>query len=314
MLRYAARRLPSALLVLLLASVAIFPILRLAPGDPAVVLAGPDPTPLVIESIRQELGLNEPLPIQYGRWIGGVLTGNLGRSYVLNAPISTLIVQRAGNTLELALAATLLALALGLALGTLGAVVRAKSIQTIFAIVTTFSLATPTFISGLVLVFVFAVMLRVLPPGGHVPLLPDPREGLRYLALPAVCLAVPLSAVITRFLRTALLQVIHEDYFRTAVAKGLRDRVVLSRHAMPNALPGVMTVVGIHVGQLLGGAVIVEAIFAWPGLGQLILRAVLDRDYLLVQDLLLLAVAVFVVIGTATDIARALVDPRIRVA
>lgn len=299
---------------MVLASIAIFPILRLAPGDPAVVLAGPDPTPLVIESIRQELGLNEPLPIQYGRWVSGVLTGNLGRSYVLNAPISTLIAQRAGNTLELTLVATLLALLIGLTLGTVSAVARAGGIQAIVSIYTTASLATPTFISGLVFIFVFAVALRILPPGGQVPLLPDPVAGLRYLVLPVACLALPLSAVVTRFLRTALLQVLHEDYFRTAVAKGLRPRVILARHALPNALPGVITVVGIHVGQLLGGAVIVEAIFAWPGLGQLMLRAVLDRDYLLVQDLLLLSVAVFVIVGAITDIVRALVDPRIRVA
>ncbi len=312
MVQYAARRLPSALLVLVLASVVIFGILRLTPGNPAVVLAGPDANPATITSIEHDLGLDQPLPVQYLRWVQGLVTGNLGHSYVLGAPIATLIARGAGNTLELTVGAMILALLLGLALGILGATTRNWLAQFLLMVVNTVTFAVPTFISGVVLVLVFAVTIHLLPPGGQLSLLKDPSLGIQFLILPALCLALPVSAVVARFLQTSMRQVLQEDYIRAAVAKGLKRHLILLRHALPNALPPVITVLGIQVGQLLGGAVIVEAIFAWPGLGQLILHAVLSRDYLLVQDLLMLGVLVFIVLRTAAEILQAGLDPRIR--
>ena len=314
MVGYAARRVPSALLVLVLASVVIFGILRLTPGDPAVVLAGPDASPGTIASIEHDLGLDQPLPVQYQRWVTGLVTGNLGHSYVLGAPIATLIGRGAGNTLELTLGAMVVALLLGLTLGILGATTRNRAGQFVLMVVNTVTFAVPTFISGVVLVLLFAVSIKLLPPGGQLSLFKDPALGIQFLILPALCLALPVSAVLARFLQTSMRQVLEQDYIRTAVTKGQRRRVVLLRHALPNALPPVITVLGIQVGQLLGGAVIVEAIFAWPGLGQLILHAVLSRDYLLVQDLLMLGVVVFIVLRTAAELVQAAIDPRIRLA
>ncbi len=300
------------MVVLFLASIAIFGVLRLTPGSPAAVLAGPSATPETIAAITGQLGLDQALPQQYLRWLGGLFSGHLGTSYVVGAPISTLIQQGAGNTLELTLSALILAIIGGGLLGTLGAVSRGRVTGSVLRLVNTLSFAVPTFVSGVVLVAVFAVRLPVFPPGGHVSILQYPITALRYIALPAICLAIPVSAVIARYLETALRQALEEDYVRTATAKGLTRRAIVVSQALPNALPSVVTVIGIQVGQLLGGALIVEAIFAWPGLGRLILTAVVGRDYLLVQDLLLLAVALFVVLQTATDILHAALDPRLR--
>ncbi len=312
MVLYALRRIPSALVVLFLASVAIFAVLHLAPGNPAVVLAGPDADAVTIAAITHQLGLDRPLPVQYAIWLRGILTGQLGQSYVLGAPIASLIGRGLGNTAQLTGAAVLLAVGLGFAAGTIGATTRSRVVRAAVVTFTTISFAVPTFISGVLLVLVFAVWLRVLPPGGHASLVTDPLGGLRFLILPAVCLALPASAVIARFLQTSLSAVLEDEYIRTARAKGLPAARTLLRHALPNALPPVVTVLGIQIGQLLGGAVIVEAIFAWPGLGQLILQSFVSRDYLVVQDLVLLAVTVFIVFQTLTDIAHAALDPRIR--
>jgi peptide/nickel transport system permease protein len=311
-LAYAARRIPSALVVLFLASIAIFAVLRLTPGSPAVVLAGPEADPATIASITHELGLDRPLPEQYALWLRGVVTGQMGQSYILGAPIATLIGRGLSNTAELTIAAMVLAIVIALAAGITGATTGSRAVKSLVVTFTTISFAVPTFISGVVLVLVFAVGLRVLPPGGHASLGSDPLGALRFLILPAVCLALPAAAVLARFLQTSLQQVLNEDFIRVARAKGLPWPQILVRHALPNAFPGVVTVLGIQFGQLLGGAVIVEAIFAWPGLGQLILQSFVSRDYLLVQDLVLLAVTVFIVLQTLTDLAHAALDPRLR--
>ena len=298
--------------MLFLASIAIFAVLRITPGSPAVVLAGPEADPVTIASITHALGLDRPLPEQYVIWLRGILTGQMGQSYILGAPIATLIGRGLANTAELAGASVALAIVIALAAGIAGATTGSRTLRSLVTAFTTVSFAVPTFISGVLLVLVFAVALHVLPPGGH----GAPSDGavarLRYLLLPSLCLALPASAVLARFLQAALTGVLNEDFIRTARAKGLPQRYVVLRHALPNALPGVVTVLGIQIGQLLGGAVIVEAIFAWPGLGQLILQGFVGRDYLLVQDLVLLAVTVFIVLQTLTDLTHAALDPRLR--
>ncbi len=305
------RRLPSALLVLLLASFLIFLILRLIPGDPATSLAGPDAGPEAVAAVRARLGLDQPLPGQYLHWLGDLLTGNLGPSYSIGGQVGDLIGNGLGNTVELTLGALLLVVALALPLGLVGATTRRRPVAAAIRAVTTAVLAVPPFVTGVLLVLLFAVSLRLLPPGGHESILDAPDIGVQYLLLPAVCLALPSAAIVGRYLKDGLERALAEDYVRTATALGISRRRIAWRHALPNALPSAITVLGLQIGQLLGGAVLVEAIFAWPGLGQLAQQGVLRRDYPVVQDLLLLLVAVYVAVQLLTDLVYAWLDPRI---
>ncbi|WP_420000044.1 ABC transporter permease [Streptomyces boninensis] len=309
---YLLKRIPSALLVLLLASFLIFAILRLVPGDAATTLAGPDASPASVAAIRDRLGLDEPLLTQYLAWLGDLFTGDLGPSYAVGGDVATLIGDGLGATAELTIGALLVTVSLGLALGVLGATSRRRWVQAVVRALTTGALAVPPFVTGVLLVLVFAVGLGLLPSSGRIGLLQAPDLELQYLLLPAVCLALPSAAVLGRYLRDSLERALAEDYVRTAVAAGVPRRRLLWRHALPNALPPVVTLLGMQTGHLLGGAVLVEAIFAWPGLGQLAEQALTRRDYPVVQDLLLLLVAVFVVVQLLTDAVHAWLDPRIR--
>ncbi|MEU2238534.1 ABC transporter permease [Streptomyces sp. NPDC018338] len=309
---YLLRRLPSALLVLLLASFLVFAVLRLVPGDPAAVLAGPDASAEAEAAIRARLGLDDPLPAQYARWIGGLLTGDLGPSYAIGGQTADLIGDGIGATAELTLGSLLFVIVLGAAFGIVGATSRNRWLRGTVRILTTGALAVPPFVTGVLLVLLFAVLLGVLPPGGRVPLLTAPDLGVQYLLLPALCLALPSAAVLGRYLEDSIGRALAEDYVRTAIAAGIAPRRLLWRHALPNALPPVVTLLGMQTGHLLGGAVLVEAIFAWPGLGQLAEQALVRRDYPVVQDLLLLLVTVFVLVQLLTDLVHARLDPRIR--
>ncbi|MDT0345927.1 ABC transporter permease [Streptomyces litchfieldiae] len=309
---YLLRRVPSALLVLLLASFVIFLILRLIPGDPATTLAGPDAPPGTVEAIRAQLGLDQPVLTQYLDWLGSLLTGDLGPSYTIGGDVAELIGNGFGATVELAVGALLLVVALGLALGILGATARSRPVRAAVRILTTTALSVPPFVTGVVLVLTFAVALRWLPAGGHLSVLEAPDLGAQYLLLPSVCLSLPSAAVLGRYLKDGLERALDEDYVRTATALGVSRRRIVWRHALPNALPPAVTVLGMQTGHLLGGAILVEAIFAWPGLGQLAQQGVVLRDYPVVQALLLLLVAVFVATQLLTDIAYAWLDPRIR--
>lgn len=312
MTRFVVRRLPSALLVLIVASVVVFFVLRLAPGDPAVTLAGPDADPGVVNSIREKLGLNQPLIAQYLIWLKGVITGDLGNSYILHAPIAELIGNSLLNTVELAAGALILALAFGGLVGYVLGSSRSRWVQVVLGSLNSGAFAVPTYVTGVLLILLFAVTYRVLPSGGVGPGLANFEIGVQYLLMPAIALSLPTAATIARFLAASMRRTLDEDFVQTAVAKGLRSRRLMFRHVLPNSMPPVLTILGIQIGQLLGGAIIVETIFAWPGVGQLLLQAVIGRDYLLTQDLLLLAVGVFVVVQIVTDIADAAIDPRIR--
>ncbi|MFD8644428.1 ABC transporter permease [Streptomyces zaomyceticus] len=306
------RRLPSALLVLLVASFVAFALLRLVPGDPAAVLAGPDASPETEAAIRARLGLDAPLHTQYLQWIGDLLTGDLGPSYAIGGQTADLIADGLGATAELTLGALLFVVVLGAAFGILGATSRNRWVRGTVRALTTAALAVPPFVTGVLLVLLFAVLLGVLPPGGRVPLLTAPDLGVQYLLLPALCLALPSAAVLGRYLKDGIERALAEDYVRTATAAGVAPRRLLWRHALPNALPPAVTLLGMQTGHLLGGAVLVEAIFAWPGLGQLAEQALVRRDYPVVQDLLLLLVTVFVLVQLLTDLVHARLDPRIR--
>lgn len=311
MLRYALRRIPSGLLILAVSSVVIFLLLRATGGDPAAVKAGSDASPATIAAIRAALGLDQPLPTQYVRWLTGLFTGNLGYSLVTGAPLASLIGNGLQATFLLTFAASVLAIGMGLVLGIVIAVSAGVG-RGLLDGLASMMLAVPTYVSGVLLILVLSVMLNVLPVGGYRSMLEDPEIAMQYLIMPALCLALPAAGVLARFLATSMRQVMDEDFVRTGMAKGLSPGRLLLRHILPNALPPVFTVLGIQVGQMLGGAIVVEAIFAWPGVGSVLANATLTRDYYLIQDLLLIAVAVFIVIQIVTDLAHAALDSRVR--
>ena len=300
MIRYAIRRIPSALLVLFLASIAVFALIHLAKGDPAALAAGPDASPAEIAAKRHQLGLDDSLASQYLNWLRGELTGDLGNAYISGGSIGELVRNGLGNTVELTSGAGhyWMRAYLMVAEHPYYALTNADG-----------RFVLPQVPPGR---YEIVCWLPILPAGGHESLLRDPTIGVQYLIMPALCLSLPAAATIARFLATSMRQVLDEDFLATGVAKGLKTRRLLFRHALPNALPPVLTIVGIQIGQMLGGAIVVEAIFAWPGVGQLLRDSVLDHEYLIVQDLLLFAVAVFIVLQMITDLVHAYIDPRIR--
>ncbi|MCX7522583.1 ABC transporter permease [Microbacterium sp. STN6] len=312
MFRYTLRRLPSAVVVLFVASVVIFFILRLAPGDPAAALAGPDASTATVQAIRHQLGLDQPLITQYLIWLRGILSGDLGNSYILHAPIAQLISESLMNTTELAIGALVFAIVGGGLIGYFQGIAKRRASQATLSALTSFGIAIPTYVTGVLLILLFAVGWRVLPAGGIGPGIRDFSLGWQYLLMPAIALSLPTGATIARFLSASMRQTLDQDFVQTGIAKGIRPSRLMIGHVVPNSLPPVLTVLGIQIGQLFGGAIIVETIFAWPGIGQLLLQAVTGRDYLLTQDLLLIAVLVFIVVQLITDIVDAAMDPRIR--
>lgn len=314
MTRYLLRRLPSAAVVLVLASMAVFGIIRLVPGDPAATLAGPDATPESLAQIRADLGLDQPVWTQYGEWVQSVLTLDLGRSYRVGGEVSDLLADAAVNTLALTGFALLLAIVMALTLSLVTVIVNKPWLDALVAGLNTLAVAVPTFVTGLVLVLLLAVLVRVLPAGGTPPggFLARPDISVQYLLLPGLCLALPAAAALSRFLTDALETQLEQPYVMTARALGISRRRIVWTQALRNALPAAVAVLGLQVGTLLGGAVLVEAVFAWPGLGQLVERAISSRDYPLVQVLLLLSVVVFIVTQLLSDVVHAWLDPRIR--
>jgi peptide/nickel transport system permease protein len=310
--RYIFSRLLQAVPTVFLASVAIFLLIRLIPGDPALLWAGPDATPQVIAAMRQKMGLDEPLPVQYMIWAGRALRGDLGASMISRYEVWRLLRMRLPATLELTVTAFILTLLIALPLGILAAVKQHSGFDATVGVYTALGLGVPNFWLGILFILLFALALGWLPPQGRVPLLDEPARAWRHLLMPAVTLAATQSAILARFVRASMVEVLYEDHVRTARAKGLRERVVVMRHALRNALIPVVTVIGIQIGRLLGGAVIVESVFAWPGVGRMMLKAIEERDYAVVQGGLLLLVMVFITINLLTDLAYAFIDPRIR--
>lgn len=310
-MRYLSRRLGVAVLVLMLASLAIFGLLHLAPGDPATILAGQDATPAQISLTRHALGLDQSLPAQYWHWLSGLLTGNAGQSYILKQPISTLIGQRIGNTVQLMVLATIIMVVLATGLGVAAAVAPRGPVRAVVDAVSTIFLATPPFVSGIVFVFIFAVTLQLLPAGGQSSFTADPSISIQYLIMPSVAAALPGAAIIARLLSTEMRQSMGEEFVRTALAKGASRARIIVRHVLPNSIGPAVVELGIHIGLLFAGAVVVEAIFARSGIGSLLVTAVQDRDYILAQDLLLASVAFAIVMQLLTEIAMSRIDRRI---
>ncbi len=305
MVTYVVRRLLVAIPTLLGVATIVFSLLRLLPGDPAVIIAGPTATPETIEHIRDQLGLKLPLWQQYLGFLGRLLRGDLGISTRTGAPVVEEIATRAPFTAELAIASLLIAIAVGVTVGVVAATRRNSTADLGISGSAVFGVSMPTYWLGLMLVILFAVHLRVLPAAGA-------DQGIASLVLPAITLALFSMGLIARQTRSAMLEVLGQDFVRTARAKGASRSAVLVRHALRNALLPIVTVIGLQFGFLLGGAVLTESVFAWPGVGRLLVDSIGSRDYPMVQGIVLLLSVVFIVINLLTDLVYALVDPRIR--
>lgn len=313
MVVYVIRRLIEAIPVLILASMFVFALLHMVPGDPAANLAGPDATDEDVEIIRERLGLDKPIVQQYVAWVGDALTGDLGSSFRNSRPVSSLVQTALWPTMELTIVAFAIELVLGVTLGVMAGTRLRSAWDWGLSAFTIVGIAVPHFVMGLVMLYLVSFKLGWLPIGGRVSILDDPLESLRYLLLPALVLGLTGAAVLARFVRTSISQVMNQDYIRTSRAKGLRERSVVTRHALRNGLVPVVTVMALQFAALLTGSVVVESVFSRPGIGRLVVGAIQARDYPVVQGTLLLLVAVFITINLLADLTYGILDPRIRV-
>ncbi len=310
MSRYVLQRLVYSIPVLIGATILIFLLIHLVPGDPAAAIAGPDAKPQDLEIIRTRMGLDRPLPIQYLGYVGRALRGDLGQSYFFKEDISRLILRTMPATLELSFAALLISLAVALPAGVISATRRNSWVDRSSMLLAVVGASIPAFWLGIVLIFLFAVGLGWLPASGRGgPLWTT--AGLRHIILPALTLGALMMASTTRLTRAAMLEVLQEDYIRTARAKGVSEQVVVYRHALRNALIPIVTNLGLQIGALLAGSFLVETVFAWPGIGRLSVDALSRRDYPLIQGTMLMVVVFFIVVNLLVDLVYPLLDPRI---
>lgn len=310
---YILGRLAALVPVLFGLSVIVFLIMALIPGDPATAILGPYATPENVARLRQDLGLDHSLPVRYATWLGNVVTGDLGRSSSLNRPVLDEVTERFAATLVLAGAALVLASVLGLLAGILSAVRQFGLADKLVTLAVLVGISMPTFWLGLLLILVFAVRWRLLPVSGMVSIYGggDLPDLLWHLALPAATLAIVAAGVIARLTRSAMLEVLRQDFVRTARAKGLSERRVVFGHALRAAMVTVIPVIGIQAGFVLGGAVYIETVFQWPGIGRMLVNAIATRDVLLVQGGVLVVAASYVLFNLLADILQRLLDPRI---
>jgi peptide/nickel transport system permease protein len=306
------RRLVQAIPVIFFSTFMVFMIIHLIPGDAAAVLAGPNATPQTLEALRKEMGLDQPLIVQYLVWLGHVLQGDLGKSTLSGQPIVKLLEARAPATIQLTITAMFISILVALPLGIMSAThVRGKT-EWFISTVQSLWLSIPNFWAGILAIILFSLVLRWLPPGGRVA---DPNnigDSIKSLILPSCTLALFLAASLSRFIKFNLLEVFFDDYVRTARAKGLSENVVVYGHALRNALLPVITILGVQFASLLGGAIVIESVFSWPGVGGMMLDGIANRDYAVVQGGLLLLVVLFVIINLLVDLTYAWIDPRIR--
>ena len=310
--RLVLRRLLATIPVLLLVSGGVFMLIHLTPGDPIDAMMAESVDATVKETLRRELGLDRPLYLQYVSWMGRVLQGDLGRSIRNREPVIENVGRRIRPSLQLAALAMTISLVIAVPVGVLSAARRNGPVDRAGTTFALFGICMPNFLLALLLIFLFGVTLRWLPISGYVDPLEEPWDGLRSLMLPAVTLGLALAAVVTRTLRASMLEALAEDYVRTARAKGLSESAVIRGHVLKNALIPVVTVLGLQLGTLIGGAVITEYVFALPGVGRLVVDAVFARDYPLVQGVVLLIAAGFILSNLAVDLLYGWIDPRIR--
>lgn len=310
------QRLMQLIPVLIMVSIIVFTAMRLAPGDPAILMLGkeagrPENKPK-LEQLRKEMGIDKPIPVQYLIWAQDIARGDFGVSNRSGEPVWKLIVQKLPATFELVFASLVFSLIVSLPLGIISSVKHRSPIDYLAAMFASAGLAIPGFWLGLALILVFGVGLDWFPTSGYVPFFEDPIGNLRHLVLPMVTLGVYLAATFTRFLRADMLEVLNQDYMRTAKAKGLAQSMVIMRHALPNALVPLLTIMGMEIGSLLGGAIVIEQVFGWSGIGWLSVQAIFNRDYPLVQGTVLFVCVAFVIVNLLVDIGYAIVNPRVR--
>jgi peptide/nickel transport system permease protein len=312
MLTFLGKRLLQLIPTLFFVSLIIFSLQQLLPGDPATIMAGEERDPAVIAQIRQQYRLDQPIPIQYFYWVKGVLTGDLGESMRIKKPVRELIFEKLPVTLQLASMAIVIALTIGVSAGIVSAVKKGTVWDYAANVFALWGLSTPNFWLGIMLIFLFSVELGWLPASGYVPLTEDWRQSLASTIMPAFVLGNAIAAVLMRHTRSAMLQALGSDYVRTARAKGLFERSVVLKHAMRNALTPVITLGALELGTLLSGAVLTEQIFTIPGFGKLIVDAVFNRDYAVVQGVVLVTATIYIALNLLADVAYVLVNPRLR--
>ena len=311
--RYVARRLGQTLLVLLIASAGAFAVIRLVPGDPAATQAGLEARPEAVDAIRERLGLNDPIPVAYVKWMNRMLLhGDFGDSFVTKGPVGDRIAGVWVPTIVLVMASLLVGVIFGIVVGTIGAVSRRQSVRVGVTGLVSVAYGVPPFWIGLLAILFFSLYLGWLPTGGYVSFAEDPVEAVRRLVMPVTVLSLLLGSVLARFVQAALQRVLNEDYVRTARAKGVPYHRVIRRHALRTALIPIITVIGLQFGALLGGSVVIESVFTWPGMGRLLVEALGARDYPTVQAVLFLLIAGFALVNLATDLVYGFVDPRVR--
>ena len=313
MLSFIARRLTLALPTLVLVSIFTFSLQKLLPGDPVLVLAGEERSPEVLATLRHKYHLDEPAPVQYLRWIGGVLHGDLGLSLKTDQPVAQLIASKLPITVELAALAMGVALLVGIPAGVLAAVRKGTGTDLAANVLALSGISVPPFWLGVLMILLFAVKLHWLPASGFAPLWDDPVQNIRTLLMPSLVIGAALAASLMRHTRGAMLAVLRADYIRTARAKGLLTPAVILKHAFRNALVPIVTLVTLLFGELIGGAVLTEQVFTIPGFGKMIVDAVFTRDYAVVQGVVLCVACAFIALNLLADVLYVLINPRLRV-
>lgn len=315
MWRYVLKRIIIALALVYVVTTIIFLVIHIIPGDPAMLLlsgGGVDPAPEVVAAMRRQLGLDQPILTQYWDYVSGVMQGDFGRSFQDDHPVAEEIAKRLPRTIELIVASAILSVLTGIPLGILAALRHGKIVDRGLALMAGLMLSVPVFVTGTLMVLLFAQKLNWVPAGGFVSWSKDPVQHLIYLLMPATTIAIGFSAAIFRMTRTTVLETLKRDWVRTARAKGLPNNVVLRRHVVRNALGPVMTVIGLNMGTLLGGTVLVEYVFNWPGLSGFLVVAVENRDYPEVQGIVLVISFLFIMLNLLVDLLYSVLDPRIR--
>ena len=312
MLSFLGRRLALIVPTLLFVSMLVFGLQQLLPGDPAMVLAGEERDPNVIAHLREKLHLDKPLPVRYAYWLGGVVQGELGESLRMQKPVTALIAEKLPVTIQLAAMAFVIALVIGIPAGVLSAIAKGSVWDYAANAVALWGLSTPNFWLGIMLIMLFSVSLGWLPASGYVSPFVDLKANLAAMIMPAFVLGNAIAAVLMRHTRSAMLQVLSSDYVRTARAKGLDERIVILKHALRNALVPIITLGALEFGTLLSGAVLTEQVFTIPGFGKLIIDAVFNRDYAVVQGVVLFTATAYIALNLLADVAYFLVNPRMR--
>ncbi|WP_160010854.1 ABC transporter permease [Rhizobium sp. 18055] len=306
------RRLAGLAITLVVVSLLIFAVMDMLPGDPASIMLGTSASPETLAALRHELGLDQPLLLRYGQWLAGVFSGDLGKSYTYGVPVAGLIVERLAVTLPLALIAIALSIAIAIPLGVLAASRRGGVFDVIASVFSQISIAVPAFWVALLLIILFSTTLGLMPAGGFPGWSAGIWPSIKALLMPAVALALPQAGVLTRVTRSAVLDTMHEDFTRTARAKGLSESTVLWRHSVPNALVPILTILGLQFTFLVAGAVLVENVFNLPGLGKLAYQALSQRDIVVMQDVVLFFAALVIIMNFIVDLSYLAIDPRLR--